>query len=90
MAKYLVRVVLHNANWETYDKFHETMRLNGFVRQVVGGDGKIFNLPDAEYIAIKNEYIDNVRDKVIKFAAMYVQKYDVLVSEVLGMSWYLN
>lgn len=53
MAIYTVRVVLRGAEWDTYEKLHESMQASGYTREVTSDDGVVFKLPDAEYVTTK-------------------------------------
>ena len=50
MAKYLVRVELHSATWDDYERLHAEMANRGFSREVTSDSGGTFQLPTAEYI----------------------------------------
>lgn len=90
MAIFTVRVELRGANWETYEKLHNQMRLAGFSKEVTGYDGVSYQLPDAEYVAEKNFTIERVRDEVINIARSLNHDPGVLVSETTQWSWLLK
>lgn len=48
MAKYTVRVELHDAEGNDYDKLHEEMKKRGFSR-ILKINGVRYHLPTAEY-----------------------------------------
>ncbi|MBS0308237.1 MAG: DUF2622 domain-containing protein [Proteobacteria bacterium] len=49
MANFVVRIELHDATWQDYQKLHQAMELSGFSRTIVGADGIHYELPPAEY-----------------------------------------
>lgn len=53
MAKFTVRVELHDANSEDYDNLHKKMEAKGYSREI-SSNGKTYQLPSAEYICEKN------------------------------------
>ncbi|MDW7782281.1 hypothetical protein [Morganella morganii] len=89
MADYTVRVELRNADWDTYNKLHESMAASGYIRTVVGDDGRRFKLPDAEYVASKGGGLNQVRDEVVRIAKAHNSDPSVLVTECLGRAWLL-
>lgn len=49
MANFVVRVELHHATWEDYDKLYSEMEFAGFSKTIFGADGIHYELPPAEY-----------------------------------------
>ncbi len=49
MAQFTVRVELHDAQWTDYNTLHAAMERQGFSRLIKGDDGRIYQLPWAEY-----------------------------------------
>lgn len=50
MSTFIVRVELHDAEPSDYEELHKKMESAGFQRQITADSGKIYQLPDAEYI----------------------------------------
>jgi hypothetical protein len=46
---YLARVELHNANYQDYERLHASMQKRGFLRTIVGDNGKR-QLPTGTYL----------------------------------------
>jgi hypothetical protein len=49
MANYMARVELHQAGPEDYERLHASMRQRGYVREMPGEDGAIYQLPTGTY-----------------------------------------
>ena len=64
MADFTVRIELHGASGEDYEKLHERMKVHGYAREVQGDDGKWYHLPTAEYVTTKALSSSQVRDEV--------------------------
>lgn len=90
MAIYTVRVVLSGAEWDTYEKLHESMQASGYTREVTSDDGVVFKLPDAEYVTTKSIDVYQVRDEVLRIAKTYNFDPQVLVTEAVQWAWALQ
>ncbi|HHA1505075.1 TPA: hypothetical protein ACOEA8_003805 [Enterobacter ludwigii] len=89
MTDYTVRVELSGADWETYNKLHESMLASGYHRTVTGDDGQVFKLPDAEYVASKSLVLYQVRDEVMRISKSLNIDPHILVTQSEGRAWYL-
>ncbi|TDX14607.1 hypothetical protein EDF88_3924 [Buttiauxella sp. BIGb0552] len=89
MALFTVRIELRGADWETYNRLHESMNTVGYYRRVTGDNGVIFQLPDAEYAAEKNATVQQVHDEVLRIANQHNIDPHVLVSETVRWAWTL-
>jgi hypothetical protein len=49
MANYMARVELHQAGPEDYERLHASMQQRGYVREMPGEDGAIYQLPTGTY-----------------------------------------
>ncbi|KAJ9430492.1 MULTISPECIES: hypothetical protein [Enterobacterales] len=90
MAEFTVRVELHGATSDDYEKLHESMGARGYSREVISDDGQWFNLPTAEYVASKSYTATQIRDEVRVVASAISQSNWVLVTESKERSWYLS
>ena len=90
MSDFTVRVVLHNADGEDYERLHELMAARGYSREITGDSGKIFKLPDAEYNASKDLSVEQLRDEVMEVAEQIKKHYHVLVTQAITRAWYLQ
>ncbi|WP_313025585.1 hypothetical protein [Pseudomonas lopnurensis] len=89
MTNYTVRVVLIDAEWDDYEQLHEAMGRKGFTRTIADGDGKVYQLPDAEYNLPRSNLDRQAVLKQVKSAAGTTGKrYSVLVTQSAGRTWY--
>jgi hypothetical protein len=87
MAQFTVRVELHQANWDDYEKLHAEMAKQGFSRMVKSGDGKTYQLPLAEYSGFGNLSNSQVRYIARTAADTTGKRNAVLVTESAGRAW---
>ncbi|QIP56860.1 hypothetical protein [Hafnia alvei] len=90
MAKFTVRVELHKADSEDYESLHEKMEAKGYKREVKGSDGKMYQLPNAEYVCDKEKTPSQVRDEVRAISESVKRNPSVLVTESAGRAWRLS
>ncbi|WP_453978567.1 hypothetical protein [Brevundimonas sp. Marseille-Q4549] len=92
MARYLIRVVLHGATAVHYSMLHDQMERAGAKRRVIGTDGVVYDLPDAEYVLESAYSTTKVRDAVIAIACGAKAKPDpsVLVAAYNDLTWQLR
>jgi hypothetical protein len=88
MARFTVRVELHDATWEQYVELHKHMAAEGFTNVIASDDGVRYELPPAEYNFEGNSTKDQVLAKARNAAAKVVRAYAVLVTESAGRTWY--
>jgi hypothetical protein len=87
MAQFTVRVELHQAQWDDYEKLHSAMGRQGFSRLIRSDDGKTYQLPWAEYNGSGNLSSSQVRDIARAAADSTGKSNAVLVSESQSRSW---
>ncbi len=61
MAKYLVRVELHGATWDEYERLHSEMANRGFSREVTSDNSGTYRLPTAEYVIQTSHDLEGLR-----------------------------
>ena len=88
MARYTVRVELHDAAGDDYDDLHAYMEQEGFLRYITDVNGKKYQLPTAEYNIETNKDRSTVLEKAKRAAANTGHKYMVLITESAGRSWH--
>lgn len=88
MARFVVRVELHNANWNDYQLLHAAMAIQGLGRQITAADGKRYDLPPAEYYAEFNLPRADVMTRVKIAAGSVKPSYSVLVTESVASDWF--
>jgi len=88
MAAFTVRVELHKADSDDYDKLHEKMEADGFSRTVASDDGATYHLPTAEYsYSHPTMTAREVASKAHAVANAVKPKPAVLVTKSAGRSW---
>lgn len=87
MAKFTVRVELHDAQWSDYDQLHAAMELKGFSRQITADDGKTYQMPWAEYTGSAQLSSPQVRDIAKAAADTTGKKSAVFVTEAVTRAW---
>jgi hypothetical protein len=87
MAKFLVRVELHNAVWDDYETLHAEMTDRGFSREITGDNGRAFQLPTAEYVIYTEAELENVRTLAAEAAQTTGRKFGVIVAEYFRSAW---
>jgi len=87
MANFTVRVELHNAQWSDYNQLHSAMEQKGFSRQITSDDGKVYQMPWAEYNGIANLTSSQVRDIAKAAADMTGKQNAVFVTEAVSRVW---
>jgi len=87
MAKYLVRVELHGATWNDYEKLHSEMSYRGFSREVTSDDGGTYQLPTAEYVIQTSAGLEGVRGLAAEAAKTTGRKFGVIVAEYTRSAW---
>jgi len=90
MAKFTVRVELHDADSADYDLLHEKMEKSGYNRDIYGSNNKLYRLPTAEYSCSKIKSASEIRDEVIDIADLIKDDFDVLVTESASRAWRLS
>jgi len=88
MARFTVRVELHDAEWSDYEQLHESMEVEGFSRLISSGDGRAYHLPWAEYNRETTLDKSSVLESAKRAAAQTGHKYSILVTESAGRTWH--
>jgi hypothetical protein len=81
MPKFTVRVELHGADESDYETLYEHMKAKGFKKTITAGDGKVYELPPAEYNLVKELTRDQVRDLAVIAAKSTGRRAGILVTE---------
>lgn len=88
MAKFTVRIELHNAEKDTgvYSLLHQEMEKFGFHKTIVS-KGKTYKLPDGEYNYSSDEKIKGILEKVKNITNKTKYKASILVTESKSRIW---
>jgi len=87
VSSYLVRVKLHQANYQDYENLHRAMAARGFGQAIRAGDGTTYALPTAEYVTSTSQNGDQVRVQAKAAANSTECASGVLVVEYSGAWW---
>jgi hypothetical protein len=87
MARFTVRVELHDGKWEDYDVLHTAMEGEGFSRFITDSRGIRYHMPWAEYNREADITSDAVLESAKRAANRTRKKYAVLVTESAGRTW---
>lgn len=85
MSVFTVRVELHNADSDDYEKLHKKMESKSYSREVTGTSGTTYHLPDAEYTYSSKSKDENDIVREVKSIADSVKlKSGILVTKSAG------
>jgi glucosamine 6-phosphate synthetase-like amidotransferase/phosphosugar isomerase protein len=84
----MARVVLHDGEWEDYEKLHKCMEKQGFKRTITSDKKVTYQLPDAECDIKGNFTLEEIMKRAKSAATQTKKKYGVLVSEVGARKWH--
>jgi hypothetical protein len=87
MAKFLVRVELHGADWDDYETLHAEMAERGFSREITADDGRTYQLPTAEYVIHSDLGLEGVRALASEAAQQTGHKFGVILAEYSRSAW---
>jgi hypothetical protein len=91
MATFTTRVELRGlAKKQDYAALSKAMLQAGFRRTVINEQGKVYQLPEAEFDLVADKSCVEVRDLAASIAAHVWRNYLVLVTEVAQRSWLLT
>lgn len=87
MTQFTTRIELHDADWNDYVNLHIAMAAQGFVNTVTADDGKVYELPPAEYNFSGNFTRSQVLDRAKAAASKTQKKFAAFVTESAGRTW---
>lgn len=87
MSSYLVRIVLHDGNWDDYEGLHQHMERVGFSRQILADSGVWYHLPQAEYLVQGDFSFEAVIQAAAQAAELTGKRHSVFVSDVKSFRW---
>jgi hypothetical protein len=88
MAKFTIRVELHDAREEDYENLHAAMEKQGFSRTITDDDGVSYHLPPAEYNRLGQLTRDQVLESAKNAATATRLSFSILVSESEARMWW--
>ena len=87
MTKFTTRVVLKDGDWDDYEVLYAAMERIGFTKFITGSNGKMYELPPAEYDYEGSIDITAVRDKAQAAADATGLKNSIFVTQSAGRAW---
>jgi hypothetical protein len=88
MTRYITRVELRGSpTSKDYENLHAKMRAKGFERTIRGGDGKVYQLPHAEYYVESTLTTGQVMNHADEVAHSVWTKCSVITSDAPNSSW---
>jgi len=87
MAKFTIRIELHDATWDDYMEMYKHLEAQGITDIITSGDGTRYRMPPAEYNYEGTATRADVLALAKKSASKVVKSYAVLVTESSGRSW---
>jgi hypothetical protein len=88
MAKFTIRVELHNATWQNYADLAKNLAARGIVDVIRADDGTWYKMPPAEYNYEGNATRDQVLETTKTCTAAVVRSFAVMVTEANGRAWH--
>ncbi len=88
MSAFVVRVVLHDATWDEYEKLYEKLGKQGFTDIITADNGAKYKMPPAEYYFVGNKTRSEVLALAKASAAAVKASYEVMVTESVGVTWH--
>lgn len=88
MAKFTVRVELHDGRERDYTQLHEAMRDEGFSHAIRDSDGTEYYLPTAEYNFDGDAGRNQVLNAAKRAADTTGRGFEVIVTESAGRTWH--
>ncbi len=87
MAKFTVRIVLHDGNSNDYNILYDAMDKEGFSDVISSSDGIDYKMPDGEYNIQGIHTKENILDKAKRAIGSTHLEGSVLVTESNGRTW---
>jgi hypothetical protein len=88
MARYTIRVELHEGTWQDYVELGKCMAAQDMVDVITDGNGKRYKMPPAEYNYDGPAPREQVLAMAESCATRVVKSFGVLVTESNGRTWY--
>lgn len=81
MARFIIRITLHNCKNGEYDYLHNIMANFGYERTIKDSETSVeYDLPSGEYHITSNQTMDKIRDDVKTICAFTLAKTKPLVT----------
>jgi hypothetical protein len=87
MADFTVRIELHDAQWNDYERLHAAMERQGFTRLITSDEGRRYQMPWAEYNGVGSFTSMQVLNIAQAAASTTGKRHAVLVTEATSRAW---
>ncbi len=88
MAQFTIRIELHRAIAEDYDRLHSAMEKCGFSRRIKGADGNTYALPTGDYERSGEDLTgEQVHNDAWRAAASVSQRFAILITKASAITW---
>jgi hypothetical protein len=88
MANYIARVELHLAGPEDYERLHLNMQQRGYLRQMTGEDGIVYQLPAGTYLVTNSSAMLHVAlNAAVEAANETGKKAAIVVTDWHSARW---
>lgn len=88
MARYTIRIELHDATWDNYVQMAKHLAAQGITDVISSDEGVRYKMPPAEYAYDGSATRAQVLEMAKSSAAKVVRAYAVLVTESAGRTWH--
>jgi hypothetical protein len=87
MSLFIIRVELHEANWQHYVEMAKDLASKGITDVITADNGNSYKMSPAEYNYIGTESLETVLEAVKTCAAKTGKRYAVFVTEAKQTKW---
>jgi hypothetical protein len=87
MALFIIRVELHDAQWQHYVDMARDLATKGITDEILASDGNVYKMSPAEYNYSGSESIDAVLSSAQASAAKTGKRHAVFVTQAQQTKW---
>ncbi len=87
MARYTIRIELHDASWDDYEEMYMHLTAQGITDIIASDDGR-YKMPPAEYNYDGSATRAQVLEMAKASAGKVARSYAVLITESNGRTWH--
>lgn len=87
MARFTIRVELHDADRDDYEQLETALAERGITDIIVSDDGVRYKMPPAEYQCLGDLTAEQVRQMCANAAQTTGKRHAILVTEAKARSW---
>jgi hypothetical protein len=87
MARFTIRIVLHDSSWDDYITMYKHLAAYRITDTITSDNGTVYELPPAEYNYEGDATAQQVQETARQCAAKVAASYAVLVTEATTRTW---